>query len=157
MASTRLVLDHRTAPAVTPAYRSGTLLRAADIGPAFYRFLAESSGRPGIWREREGLEDEDLAGVLSASLVTVLYLGGVPAGWFELVPQRYDAIRVAFAGVLPAFSGRGLERPLMAAALDAAWDEEPALVWAEVCEHDPPAMLLTLQWAGFAVPEPEEG
>ena len=81
-----LEIRHRPALPVTPAYRSGTLLRATEIGPAYYRFLAEEAGCPSIWREREALGENELGEVLEASEVTVLYLGGAPAGWFEVIP-----------------------------------------------------------------------
>jgi GNAT superfamily N-acetyltransferase len=148
--TTFLELSHRPALSVTPAYRSGTLLRADEIGPGFYRYLCESSGRPGVWRERADLSDEAITEALARSEITVLYLGGVPSGWFELIPGG-DDVEVAFVGVLPEFAGRALERPLLAAALDAAWDHEPERIWAQVTQDDPPGTLLSLQWAGFEV------
>lgn len=156
MITTVLEMRQRPVLSVTPAYRSGTLLRAVEIGPRFYRFLCEAAGRPGVWRERASLPDDSLTAVLAGSEVTVLYLGGVPGGWFELIPGD-DDVQVAFVGVLSDFAGRALERPLLAAALDAAWEHEPDRVWAEVGEGDPPGTMLSLQWAGFEVVDSIEG
>jgi GNAT superfamily N-acetyltransferase len=97
------------------------------------------------------MSDDAIARVLAdeAVGVTVLSVGGVPAGFFELDGRTAGEIALARIGLIPEFRGRGLARYLVVAAVDAAWSLEPDLVWTETSDRDDPRALLLLQWAGF--------
>jgi GNAT superfamily N-acetyltransferase len=64
-------------------------------------------------------------------------------------------VELVHFGLTPEFIGRGLGKPLLAAAIEAAWDDDPERVWVKSTSLDHPRGLLTYQWAGF-VPYREE-
>ncbi len=131
---------------VTPPHRTGMLLRIGEPSVPFYRYLLEE-GFPGA----AGGLDDDTAELLidDAYDVYVVYLGGVPAAVFELdrrLPAEVELIRF---GVLPGFTGRGLGKYVLAAAVETAWQHGPERVWVRATNRDDPRRILLLQWAGF--------
>ncbi len=118
---------------------------------SFYRYLLEQVGRGRMWPERRALSDEEIGELFADGqvTVTVLSIGGVPAGFFELDRREAGVIELARVGLVPEFTGRGLGRYLLAAAVEAAWDEDPEVVIAETTDRHDPRSLLLFQWAGF--------
>jgi GNAT superfamily N-acetyltransferase len=107
------------------------LMRAERCTVAFYRFAALI--------EKPEVE------------IFVLYVGGVPAGYYEL--DRSDAadIELAYFGLMPEFIGRGYGAYLLRAAVDAAWQHNPKRLWVHTCTYDHPRALGAYQRAGFVV------
>ena len=149
--TTFLEMVTRPSLVVTRPNRSGMLLRLDEPTVGFYRYLYETVGSRWGWAERAEMSDEDLLGVLGDERVEifVLYMGGVPAGTFELDRRVDGEVELRHFGLAPEFIGRGLGKHLLAAAIDAAWDHEPERVWVRSSSLDHPRGLLTYQWAGF--------
>jgi len=130
-------------------HRGVMLLRLDEPSIPFYRFLNE---RVGAERDRlRGIADADLSDRLTdpALDVFVLYLGGAPAGFFELDRRQEGEVRLTRLGLFPEFRGRHLGKWFLGLAVEAAWDYRPERVWTSVSEEDDPRTLLLCQWAGF--------
>jgi GNAT superfamily N-acetyltransferase len=130
-------------------HRGVMLLRLEEPSVSFYRYMNERVGA-----ERDllrGLSDDDLSDRLTdpALDVFVLYLGGAPAGLFELDRRQEGEVRLTRLGLFPEFRGRHLGKWLLGLAVEAAWDYRPERVWTSVSEEDDPRTLLLCQWAGF--------
>jgi GNAT superfamily N-acetyltransferase len=148
---TYLEQRHRPPLHPTPPHRAAMLLFAEDMTPAFYRFLYGSVGGPWLWWERTRLDDEELMEIVGHPDVEVfvLYVGGVPAGYFELDCRQQAEVEIAYLGLVPEFIGRGLGSWLLSLSIEAAWAHEPERVWVHTCDWDHPRALLTYQKAGF--------
>lgn len=131
---------------VTAPYRSGILVTLREPVPSFYRFLLERAGFPAA-----SLDDDVLNELITddAYDVYVLFVGGAPAGMFELDRRRSSEIELLNIAVLPDFAARGLDKYLLSLAIDAAWEHGPERLWVRHTNRDDPRRILTLQWAGF--------
>ena len=149
--TTFLEMTTRPSLVVTRPNRSGMLLRLQEPTVPFYRYLYDAIGARWGWTERSKMSDDELGGVISDELVEIftLYMGGVPAGSFELDRRVEGQVELRHFGLVPDFIGRGLGKHLLASAVDAAWDHEPDRVWVRSTNLEHPRGLLTYQWAGF--------
>lgn len=149
--TTLLEMLARPSLVVTRPNRSGMLLRLQEPTVPFYRYLYEAIGWRWGWTERSDLTDDELSEVITHEMVEifVLYMGGVPAGSFELDRRVDGEVELRHFGLVPDFIGRGLGKHLLASAVDAAWDHEPDRVWVRSTNLEHPRGLLTYQWAGF--------
>jgi len=147
-------LEQRQRPSlhVTPPHRAAMLLRAEDMTVSFYRYLYRTVGEPWLWWVRTDMSDGDLLDIIDHPEVeiSVLYMGGVPAGFFELDLRVEGEVELSLLGLVPEFIGRGLGKWLLSLAIEAAWSHEPDRVWVHTCDWDHPRALLIYQWAGFA-------
>lgn len=127
------------------------LLRLEEPTVGFYRYLYDTIGSPWGWNERSDMTDDQLLDVITDEKVEifVLFMGGVPAGSFELDRRVDGEIQLRNFGLAPEFIGRGLGKHLLASAVDSAWDHEPNRVWVRSTSLEHPRGLLTYQWAGF--------
>jgi hypothetical protein len=75
-----------TPPVPAPSVGKLALMRAEDCTVSFYRYLYETVGTPWLWFERRLLDDRTLAAQIrkETTEIFVLYVGGVPSGYFEL-------------------------------------------------------------------------
>jgi GNAT superfamily N-acetyltransferase len=139
------------APARAPANLKVALLKAKRPPVHFYRYLYDVVGRSFVWIDRKRLSDAELARLIHADTVDirVLYVEGVPAGFFELDFGRKDAVWLQYFGLVPEFHGRGLGKWLLAEALTVAWEAKPERVRVETCTLDDPRALVLYQRAGF--------
>jgi GNAT superfamily N-acetyltransferase len=153
--TTHLEMRERPHLQVTGPHRGGMLLRLDEPSIPFYRYLYEQVGGSRPLRERAGGSDVELGEhLLDPRIdVVVFFLGGAPAGFFELDRRVENEVRLVHYGLLPEFRGRGLGRWLLAIAVDAAWVADPERVWATITSRDDPRALLTYQWAGFTAVE----
>lgn len=149
--TTFLEMDARPSIPVTRPHRSGMLLRLDPPTLEFYRYLYETIGAKWGWVERSAMPDDELAEIIlhEGVDVFVLYMGGVPAGMFELDRRVSDEVELSHFGLVPDFIGRGLGKHLLAAAVDTAWDFEPNRVWVRSTNLEHPRGILIYQWAGF--------
>ncbi|PKL77701.1 MAG: GNAT family N-acetyltransferase [Candidatus Melainabacteria bacterium HGW-Melainabacteria-1] len=133
------------------------LLQAWQPTAAFYRFLYGEVGRDLHWVDRHQLDDASLLQALHDPAVTlvVLYVAGVPAGYFELCAEADASIRLAYFGLMPPFRGLGLGSWLLEQAIRTAWACQPQRLWLHTCELDAPAALPTYLKAGFAISHTE--
>lgn len=129
--------------------RGVLLLRLDEPSVAFYRYLNQRMG--GEAGRRSALSDDEVVVRLTdpALDVFVLYLGGAPAGFFELDRRQEGEVRLTRLGLFLEFRGRHLGKWFLGLAVEAAWDYRPERVWTSVSEGDDPRALLLCQWAGF--------
>lgn len=146
------MLERGSLPHIVPKARNHALIGAHDITISFYRYLYDAVGRPWYWTDRKKLSDGELAAIIQddAVEVYVLYVGGVPAGFYELdfrpLPARAE---LAYFGIMPEFIGMGLGPYLLGQSLDTLWHREPARVLVNTCTLDHPKALPLYQRFGF--------
>lgn len=162
----RIQLDMATRPSRSPSLPHGQrlgLLRLREVPLAFYRFLFEGVGRGHHWRLLAPGETEDELETLlngPSREVHVLYLGGAPAGFFELALGRLateGVVTIECFGLMGYARGRGLSRWFLGEAIRAAWTKEPRLVRLWTNSLDSPIALRLYQEAGFEVTGSVEG
>jgi GNAT superfamily N-acetyltransferase len=76
---------------------------------------------------------------------------GTPAGYFELEAQPEGVVEIAYFGLLPRFTGRGLGGALLTAAVRRAWELGASRIWLHTCSLDGPAALPAYQARGFRI------
>ncbi|MDE0309875.1 MAG: GNAT family N-acetyltransferase [Acidiferrobacterales bacterium] len=130
-----------------------SIIRAYDPGTGFYRYLYNAVGKDWLWYERNLLSDEELEKIIHHPKVRlyVLYLKGTPAGYCELDFRVNREVEIAYFGLLPEFTGRGLGTYFLHWGVKTAWSENPKRVWVHTCNFDSPHALATYQKAGFSV------
>jgi GNAT superfamily N-acetyltransferase len=147
------LLEMRARPSLPPTrtLRSGMLLRLDPPTAGFYRYLYRTVGEAWGWTERAEMGDDELLDVITDPRVDVfvMYVGGVPAGFFELDRRVEREVELRHFGLVPDFWGRGLAKRLLASAVETAWDHEPKRVWVRSTSLEHPRGLLIYQWAGF--------
>lgn len=129
------------------------LLQAHSPTSSFYRFLYQEVGQDLFWVDRGFMSDKELQGELQdpAMSLYVLYVAGVPAGYFELYAEADHSIRLAYFGLMPEFRGQRLGGWLLERAIETAWQKAPSRFWLHTCELDSPAALPTYLQAGFEI------
>lgn len=126
--------------------------RLATPPPSLYRYLYREVGRPWHWVERWDWTDGRIETHLATAGIELWLVseGGAPVGFFELA-RTVQETEIAYFGLLPSCTGRGLGRALLVEAVNAAWRTEPARVWLHTCSLDHPAALPNYVARGFAV------
>jgi ribosomal protein S18 acetylase RimI-like enzyme len=130
------------------------LMRAEDCTVSFYRYIYNQVGEPWLWFERRLLDDTALAELIGRPTIEifVLYVGGVPAGFFELDIAASRETKMLYFGLMPEFIGRRLGPFMLQAAIDRAWTARPIdRFWLHTSTFDHPRALPTYQRAGFTV------
>jgi len=129
------------------------LMRAENCTVSFYRYLYETVGTPWLWYERRQWSDAALAAELGKATteIFVLYVGGVPAGYFELDAADARQTELSYFGLAPDFIGRRLGPFLLNAAIEQAWSRPLERLWVHTCTFDHPRALPLYQRAGFVV------
>src|SRR5277367_4699583 len=84
------------------------LMRAEACTVSFYRYLYETVGTPWVWFERRQMSDAALAAEIHkpTTEIFVLYVGGVPAGFFELDAAEPQQTELCYFGLVSEFIGR---------------------------------------------------
>jgi GNAT superfamily N-acetyltransferase len=145
--------ERPTRPPVPVPQGKLALMRAERCSVAFYRYLYNTVGENWLWFERRLWSDERLAALIQKPEVEifVLYVGGVPAGFYELDRSAAHDVELAYFGLVPEFIGRGYGAYLLRAAVDSAWQHNPRRLWVHTCTFDHPRALGSYQRAGFVV------
>lgn len=127
------------------------IMRARQATPDFYRFLYNAVGSPWNWYERNLLSDGALTNIIHnpAVQVQVLYVDGVPAGYFELDARTEGEVELVYFGLMPSFIGLKLGPWFLDCAVFAAWDLRPRRIWVHTCSLDHPRALSLYQRSGF--------
>ena len=148
-------LDMTAPPKVPPPplpLGSIAIMKAVSPTLSFYRYLYNTVGEPHLWWERRVMPDDELEPAIKADNVDVmvLYVGGVPAGYYELTehPDR-KLVELTYFGLIPDFVGRGYGAYLLRAAIDDAWSRHCERLTVHTCNLDHPNALRTYQKAGF--------
>jgi ribosomal protein S18 acetylase RimI-like enzyme len=99
------------------------------------------------------LIDSSLAMLLHKPTIEifVLYVRGVPAGFFELDTSAPRETKLCYFGLVYDFIGRRLGPYLLQAAIDQAWSRPLDRFWLHTSTFDHPKALSVYQQAGFVV------
>jgi GNAT superfamily N-acetyltransferase len=129
------------------------LMRAENCTASFYRWLYAAVGEPWLWFERRVLDDAALLAEIGKPTIAifVLYVRGVPAGYFEIDTALPNETKLLYFGLVRAFIGRRLGPYLLQAAIDEAWTRPIARFWLHTSTFDHPKALRVYQQAGFTV------
>ncbi|MDQ0320377.1 GNAT superfamily N-acetyltransferase [Pararhizobium capsulatum DSM 1112] len=128
------------------------IMRVPAIPPAFYRFLYLQVGRRWHWVDRLRMDDEALTAALHnpGNAVTVLYVNGAPAGFFELLKIDEDTLELSHFGMFEHALGLGIGKWFLLQALYAAWSSNPKVVRVSTNDLDHPRALQLYQRFGFS-------
>lgn len=134
-----------------PPFRNHALLRAETPSVPFYRYLYHMVGRDYHWVHRKRMPDAALAALLADPQIEiyVAYVGGVPAGYFELDFREMPTVELSYFGIIGEFVGKGLGRFLLAQAIDTVWQRSPERLHVQTCTLDHPRALPLYQQMGF--------
>src|SRR6516162_2283730 len=130
------------------------LMRAEACTVSFYRYLYDTVGEPWLWFERRIIDDAAIADQIHrpAIEIFVLYVRGVPAGFFELDNAAPRETKLCYFGLIPRFIGRRLGPHLLLAAIDRAWSSRPIeRLWLHTSTFHHPKAFPVYQQAGFVV------
>jgi GNAT superfamily N-acetyltransferase len=129
------------------------LMRAEACSVPFYRYLYNTVGEKWLWFTRREWSDAALVAEIQkpTTEIFVLYVGGVPAGYFELDAAQPRETRLSYFGLMPDFIGRRLGPFLLNAAIEQAWARPIERFWVHTCTFDHPRALPLYQRAGFEV------
>ena len=130
------------------------LLKLREVPLAFYKFLFFGVGEGHHWRLPPNMSEKELEDQLNGPDfdVHVLYVGGAPAGFFELdLRKTQEAVVINCFGLMPYARGRGLARWFLNETIRAAWSHEPPRLRLQTNDHDSPVALQLYQSAGFEV------
>ncbi|MEP6982055.1 MAG: GNAT family N-acetyltransferase [Sphingomicrobium sp.] len=132
---------------------SPLFLRRVDVPqPEAYRELFLLIGAPWLWFSRLLMDDAKLAAIIQhpgVELYAVADEGGRDVGMLELDFREPRECELAFIGLVPELSGKGLGRWLLAEAVRRAWREGVSRVHVHTCSLDHPAALAAYRRAGF--------
>jgi len=144
---------HPSGPRLHPPPGKIALIRAESCSVSFYRYLYQAVGESCLWYVRREWDDARLAAHLNRETteIFVLYVGGVPAGYFELDASDRRETELSYFGLMPEFIGRGLGQFLLQAAIDRAWSRPLDRLRVNTCTFDHPRALPNYQRAGFVV------
>ena len=129
------------------------LMRAEDCTVSFYRYLYNTVGEPWLWFERRIIDEAAVAAQIHRPTIEifVLYVRGVPVGFFELDTAAPRETKLCYFGLIPDFIGRRLGPYLLQAAIDRAWSRPIDRFWLHTSTFDHPKALRVYQQAGFVV------
>ena len=147
-------LEMRRRPPARPMPSSPLrLVRWRDPDPAKYRALFQRVGAPWLWFSRLAMADAALAAILGDPAVEVHVArdaAGIELGLLELDFRPEPETNIAFFGLVPEMTGRGVGRWLMAHALALGWRRETRLMTVHTCSLDHPHALGFYRAQGFA-------
>jgi thiosulfate/3-mercaptopyruvate sulfurtransferase len=128
------------------------IMRTTGIPPHYYRYLYWRVGKRWHWQKRMRMSDAELSKVLSdpRNNVTVLYLNGAPAGFFELYKASEEVTELAYFGLQEEAIGAGIGKWFLLQALYAAWQDNPQKVTVTTNTLDHPRALQLYQMMGFS-------
>ncbi|OCP16969.1 MULTISPECIES: GNAT family N-acetyltransferase [unclassified Ensifer] len=128
------------------------ILRVSDIPLNYYRFLYLRVGKRWHWADRIRMSDKKLAALLAdkRTSVTVLYVNGAPAGFFELHQAEDDVVELTHFGLMEHALGLGLGKWFLLQTLFAAWTLNPSKVTVTTNNLDHPRALQLYQQFGFS-------
>ncbi|MGI9077745.1 MAG: GNAT family N-acetyltransferase [Gemmatimonadaceae bacterium] len=131
--------------------------RAARCTVSFYRYLYREVGKLYHWHDRYDWDDETVQRNIDNPRIAiwVMYVAGVPAGYFELSREADASVEIVHFGLLPEFIGHGLGKHLLAVATEEAWRDGARSIWLHTCTLDNKAALPNYIKRGF-VPFREE-
>ena len=129
------------------------IIRAEKPTNEFYKFLFKSLGREWGWTSRLIITDEELSNILNDEKIEiyVLYIQGVPAGYFELNRKIGNEIELSYFGLFKQFIGKGYGKLFIQYVIDKALSYKPDRFWLHTCEYDHSSALKLYQKNGFTI------
>ena len=157
-AVTWLEMDARPAMARRPAPDGVALRRAHDPPVHFFRYLYDAVGSPHEWTDLHGWSDGEVAAFVRDDAVhlMVAHACGCPAGFVMLDYRETPVADVAYFGLVPEFTGRGLGTWLLLEGVHAAWDAGIGTLTVNTCTLDHPRALPLYEKVGFVPVRREE-
>ena len=147
-------LEMRTPPQQHSIPSSPLSLKRVEVPqPEHYKDLFRQVGGPWLWFSRLIMDDAHLASIIQhprVELDAVLDESGREVGMLELDFREPHECELAFVGLIPALSGQGHGRWLLAEAVNRAWREGVERVHVHTCSLDHPAALGAYRRAGFS-------
>ncbi len=160
MQATRTYLELTEPAQFRPAF--GDFPDAAcvrDAAPTLYRLLYRTVGRDYHWRDRWDWTDAQIRAHLARPEIALFVArrGEDIVGWYELrrVPED-GSVEIAYFGLFPGETGRGLGKHLLSCAVRDAWATGAARVWLHTCTLDHPHALPNYRARGFVPYKTEE-
>jgi GNAT superfamily N-acetyltransferase len=159
--ATRTYLEMKSPSALRPSRLARTDLRVErdeSDDPSLWRMLYTEVGRQYHWVDRLPWTDEEATAYLSDPAISfwVLYADGRIAGYFELKQYEDAAVEIAYFGLLPEYTGRGLGGHLLTEAVERAWSLGASRVWLHTCSLDHPSAIPNYLRRGFTVFKTEQ-
>ena len=117
-----------------------------------YRMLYRRVGAPWLWWSRLVKDDGELAAIIhdpEVHVFAVIDRARVEVGMLELDFRVPGECEIAFFGLIPGATGKGLGKWLMRKALRMAWREGVGRVWVHTCTLDGPQALPFYVSQGF--------
>lgn len=138
-------------PPLQPPLPGTEIVRALEPTVHFYRYLYDTVGGPWLWTRRRLIDDATLAGLIRAPTtdLRVLWVHGVPAGYVELDMAELPDIKLAYFGLVPEFTGKGLGPYLLDWAIRHGFAKGAGRLQLDTCDLDHPQALATYEAAGF--------
>jgi GNAT superfamily N-acetyltransferase len=135
-----------------PVNLQTAVMRVQNITNPYYRFLYDQVGRRWHWVERLRMKEEELAAILADKRtdVTVLYIDGAPAGFYELFLRDGETVELVHFGLIQHALGKGVGKWFLLQALYAAWASSPLRVTVTTNNLDHPRALQRYQMFGFS-------
>ncbi|MCC7274353.1 MAG: GNAT family N-acetyltransferase [Alphaproteobacteria bacterium] len=139
------------APPAAPVAEPLALVEVPEPDLGWYRDLFRRVGTPWLWTMHLVPDDAALAAEIHDPRVPVLVVRekGADVGLVVLDARTAGAVEILNFGLVPEAVGRGLGRPMMAAALARAFAFRPQRVWLHTCTHDHPGAVAFYRRCGF--------
>jgi len=117
----------------------------------FYRYLYDRIGKLHHWGQRRKLRDEHLSAILHTpeTLLSILYLDGVPAGFCERRLDDWPDLEIVYFGLMVEFQGYGWGRFFLKYMIDDSWQRQPDRLLIQTNTLDSPHALTLYQSLGF--------
>jgi len=146
-------LEMRAPPAGSPppAPPGVSLAHLRDPDPDRYLALFHAIGTPWLWFSRLKLPRDALVAILRDPAVEVWTVrrGDREIGLVELDFRPLPDVELAFFGLVPEWTGRGLGRWMMGHAIGRAFAGGAKRFWVHTCTLDHPGALAFYMRAGF--------
>ena len=135
-----------------PVNINTAVMRVPDIPLSYYRYLYDQVGRRWHWVDRLRMSDDELSAVLrdKRTEVTVLYVNGAPAGFYEFFCEDEQTVELCHFGLMEHSQGLGVGKWFLLQTLYAAWAHEPQRVLVTTNDLDHPRALQLYQMFGFS-------
>ncbi len=148
-------LEMTSAPKVSlpvPVNIQTAIMRTHNIPLHFYRYLYWRVGKRWHWQKRMRMSDAELSTVLNdpKNCVTVLYLNGSPAGFFEFNKGDGEVTELSYFGLMEEAIGAGVGKWFLLQALYSIWQDNPKKVKVSTNTLDHPRALQLYQMMGFS-------
>jgi GNAT superfamily N-acetyltransferase len=145
-------LERRERPRPAPLPASPLQLQRWTPSPDAYRTLFRRVGAPWLWFSRLAMTDAELTAIIAAP-TTEIYAArdrqGIELGLLELHFRPGGETNLAFLGLVPELTAKGIGRWLMAHAFALGWRADTVRMTVHTCSLDHPRALGFYRAQGF--------